>query len=80
MKRTVLALLAVGLVAAGCAKSSEQTTVATPGNASFKLGTVPSTLEGNVLTIPVTVSGIQIVKPNGDTSGKTGHFHIFIDK
>ncbi len=76
------AAAAVALIAAGCAKSSEQTTVAQPsgGPASFKLGSVPKTVEGNVVTIPATVSGITLVKANGDTSGKTGHFHVFIDK
>ena len=72
---------AVALIAAGCAKSSEQPTVAQPsGPASFTLGSVPKSVEGNVVTIPATVSGITIVKANGDTSGKTGHFHVFIDK
>ena len=81
MKRIFLAVVAVTLVAAGCSKSNESTTVApASGKASFTLGTVPKTVDGNVLTIPVTVQGIKIVAANGDTSGKTGHFHIFIDK
>src|SRR4051794_40004775 len=47
---------------------------------SLTLGHVPSTVAGNVVTIPVTVKGIKIVKADGDTSGKTGHFHVFIDR
>jgi len=88
MKRVVLPLCVVAIVAAGCAKSSDESTVATApasamasaGNVSLTLGPVPKTVEGNVVTIPVTVSGITIVKANGDTSGKTGHFHVFIDR
>jgi hypothetical protein len=83
---------AVVLAGTGCAKSSDESTVATPpasamgsampntGPVSLTLGEVPKTVNGNVVTIPVTVKGITIVKPNGDTSGKTGHFHIWIDK
>jgi hypothetical protein len=32
------------------------------------------------VTIPVTVKGIEIVKADGDTSGDSGHFHVFIDR
>jgi hypothetical protein len=35
---------------------------------------------GNVVTLSLTASGIQIVKADGDTSGKTGHFHVFVDR
>jgi hypothetical protein len=77
----VFVLLAIGFVAAGCSKSNEQTTVEAPsGPASFTLGTAPKTVDGNVVTIPATVKGLTLAKANGDTSGKTGHFHIFIDK
>jgi len=85
------ATAAVALVAAGCAKSTDESTVATPppssamasastSGVSLTLGTVPKSVEGNVVTIPVTVHGISIVKANGDTSGKTGHFHVYIDR
>jgi hypothetical protein len=88
-----IASAAVVLAATGCAKSSDQSTVATPpsspamestmpgaGTVALTLGAVPKSVGGNVVTIPVTVKGITIVKANGDTSGKTGHFHIYIDK
>lgn len=80
MRRIVLPLAVLALIAAGCAKNNEQTTVAPPsGTASFTLGSVQKSVEGNVVTIPVTVHGITIVKANGDTSGRTGHFHVFVD-
>jgi hypothetical protein len=37
-------------------------------------------VKGNVVTLDLDVDGIQIVRPNGDTSGDTGHYHVFIDK
>src|SRR5438270_8582459 len=90
MRRTIFVLAVVGLVAAGCSTSKDESTVATPppsamastgaSGVSLALGSVPRTVDGNVVTIPVTVSGIKIVKADGDTSGKTGHFHIYIDK
>src|SRR5947209_65090 len=95
MRRATLLLFAMStavvLMAAGCAKSTDTSTVATPpasamtsampsGPVSVTVGTVPQSVQGNVVTIPVTVKGIDIVKANGDTSGKTGHFHVFIDK
>jgi hypothetical protein len=85
VKRTGFSLLALAaavvLCAVGCTKSSDQSTVAVPsGPPSLTLGSVPSSVDGNVVTIPAQVSGIKIVEANGDTSGKTGHFHVFIDR
>lgn len=37
-------------------------------------------IEGNVVDLEVEVTGIEIVKADGDTSGDTGHFHVFIDR
>lgn len=47
---------------------------------SMSLGTVPDSVEGNVVEIPVDIEGVEIVKADGDTSGDSGHFHIFVDK
>jgi hypothetical protein len=38
------------------------------------------TVKGNVLTLDLSAKGVDIVKADGDTSGKTGHYHVFIDK
>jgi hypothetical protein len=79
MKKIVL-VLAVGLVLVGssCAQKAEKT--ATPSGQSIALGNVKHTVEGNVVTIPVIVHGLTLVKADGDTSHKTGHFHVFIDR
>lgn len=35
---------------------------------------------GNVVRLDVTTSGIGIVEADGDTSGRTGHYHVFVDR
>jgi hypothetical protein len=49
---------------------------------TLQLSSAPTAtvVSGNTATIALVVSGIKIVAPDGDTSGKTGHFHVFIDK
>lgn len=37
-------------------------------------------IRGNVVQLKIAVEGISIVKADGDTSGKSGHFHVFIDR
>ncbi len=71
MKKIVLSLVALCLVATACNKAQ---------NVTMTVGHVPSSVEGNVVTIPVNIKGIKIVKADGDTSGKSGHFHVFIDR
>lgn len=45
------------------------------------LSPAPGTvLKGNVARLEISAKGIQIVKADGDTSGLTGHFHVFIDR
>ena len=39
----------------------------------------PDEIDGNVVTIDLETSGIEIVPADGDTSGATGHYHVFID-
>ncbi|HUQ40132.1 MAG TPA: DUF4399 domain-containing protein [Acidimicrobiales bacterium] len=35
---------------------------------------------GNTVDLKLTVRGITIVKADGNTSGESGHFHVFIDR
>lgn len=37
-------------------------------------------VEGDTAVLTMRVGGITIVAPDGDTSGKSGHFHVFIDR
>lgn len=84
MRRTWRVLLALTmLIAAGCgdddddgdddaADSGTSVEIASPSNGT--------TVKGNVVTLDLEATGIQIVKADGNTSGDTGHFHVFIDK
>jgi hypothetical protein len=61
-------------VAAACAQEPEEAAQ------SFELADPPSTIDGNVVSMDATVEGIEIVAADGDTSGDSGHFHVFIDR
>jgi hypothetical protein len=72
----LVVLAFVGTACAGVQKDeAEDQTAAAP---SLTLGA--ASVEGNVATLPVTLKDFEIVKADGDTSGKTGHFHVFIDR
>lgn len=47
---------------------------------SVKASAPASVPAGQAVNISVKVEGITLVKADGDTSGKTGHLHLFIDK
>lgn len=61
----------LALVAAACGEGEA---------GALTLGNVPSSVDGNVVEIPVTVEGIEIVPPDGSTDETRGHFHVFIDR
>ena len=44
------------------------------------LDVVETKVEGDTAVLTMKVGGVTIVAPNGDTSGKSGHFHVFIDR
>ncbi|MDP9073404.1 MAG: DUF4399 domain-containing protein [Actinomycetota bacterium] len=68
--------LASMLVAAGCGTGGSGQKVALQINSPSNLQVVP----GNVVKLSMGVSGLKVVKPDGDTSGRTGHYHVFIDR
>jgi hypothetical protein len=37
-------------------------------------------MKGNVVTVDLDSKDVTIVKADGDTSGRTGHYHVFIDR
>ena len=37
-------------------------------------------VRGDVVTLRVRAEGVRIVKADGDTSGRTAHYHVFIDR
>jgi hypothetical protein len=78
--RTLLVVsmtVALALVLAACGNEEEAAAGVSLSIASPASG---ATVKGNVVDLDLTVRGIEIVKADGDTSGKTGHFHVFIDR
>ena len=87
-------LVVMGLSASACGDNSDggvdQTadTTEEPADEAPPAGRVlsiksPATgtaVQGNVVNLELEVSGISLVKADGDTSGRTGHLHVFIDK
>ncbi|MDP1793458.1 MAG: DUF4399 domain-containing protein [Acidimicrobiales bacterium] len=84
--RVVPAVLgALALVMSGCAGDDAETVEAEgkPVDAPALSIAAPvdgAKIAGNVVTLELDLEGIDVVKADGDTSGKTGHFHVFIDK
>lgn len=89
MKRSLnnLATLLCVVVAGGCASSA--TTQAPPSPTPSPSGGVSlsiispaagAVVRGDTADLRLALSGITLVKADGDTSGRTGHFHVFIDK
>ncbi|MDQ6617137.1 MAG: DUF4399 domain-containing protein [Actinomycetota bacterium] len=37
-------------------------------------------INGNTVSLQLEAIGVAIVKPDGDGSGATGHFHVFVDR
>ena len=37
-------------------------------------------IKGNVVALDLASTGLAIVKADGDTSGRSGHYHVFIDR
>lgn len=79
----------LGLVLAGCGADSSDTASRRPE------GPVPSfadspllrfasrtveAVQGNVVTLDFAVGDIELVAADGDTSGRTGHLHVFVDR
>jgi hypothetical protein len=75
------------LAAAGCGdddddadESGATTTEASGPSVEIVSPADDSTVEGNVVTLDLEVTGLSVVKADGDTSGTSGHLHVFIDK
>jgi hypothetical protein len=62
---------ALALVVVSCSQAPKQ---------SLQIADPPHDIGGNVVSMHATVTGIEIVKADGDTSGDSGHFHVFIDR
>ncbi len=69
--KAIVLVFALALATAACSQEPTQ---------SLQIADPPSSVEGNVVSMKATVEGVEIVKADGDTSGESGHFHVFIDK
>lgn len=85
--RSAAAIAAALLVLAACGDSDESTTTEAtrpPQAAAASLSILGpptgSAVKGNVVTLDIEGKGVGIVKADGDTSGRTGHYHVFIDR
>jgi hypothetical protein len=87
-------LLAAALVVLGAAcNKSESPTIAVPSStpSASPTAVAPVTVSitspaddaeigGNVVTVEIEAKGIEIHAADGDRSGRTGHYHVFVDK
>jgi hypothetical protein len=74
----------VALVAAGCGgddqfREGEGSKAIETAGIELSAST-PSSVQGNVVTLELSAEGIDIVPADGDTSGRSGHFHVFVDR
>ena len=84
--RSAAATAAVALALAACGDSDDsaktEATTARPAASSLTIVGPPtgSVVKGNVVSLDLEGRGVDIVKADGDTSGRTGHYHVFIDR
>lgn len=86
MRRNILRILlgSVLMASAGCdgsqtAKVSSTGAPATPVSVEVVAPATDSVIRGNVAILDVRVRGVDVRPPDGDRSGKTGHFEVFVD-
>lgn len=79
----VLALLAVMSTACGGDQSAEAARELRrrKAGAELKVAGIPEggVVQGNTATLELSGAGVRIVEPDGDTSGRTGHYAVFVD-
>jgi uncharacterized protein DUF4399 len=93
MRRGMLLAAALVVLGAACNKSESPTitqpsgspTAAATPSASAASVSISSPADGaeiggNVVTLAVQAKGIEIKPADGDRSGRTGHYHVFVDK
>lgn len=87
----IWAAVAAAAVLAGCAgvqrddaptDTSETTGVTDSSPAALRIASPApgSVVKGNVVNLDFEGTGVAIVKADGDMSGGTGHYHVFVDR
>ncbi len=81
MRRLALAFAVTVFVAGACGDQIETDAGPNPDAVVHLRGpAVGTTVEGDTVTLQVSATGVEIVKADGDTSGRTAHYHVFIDR
>ncbi len=88
IRSVAVAAVAVALLAAcgdddtPSATTGTTTSPAAPTTPSLSIvAPAPGTaVKGNVVTLDLQSTGLTIVKADGDKSGRSGHYHVFIDR
>ena len=84
--RLLAAAAAMTLMVAGCGDDDEEAKEPIPTTASTAAGPhvdalAPAAVAANQgFGLDVRVDGVELVKADGDRSGRTGHLHVFIDR
>ncbi len=78
LRSKAIAMAALALLALGPC-GTKKTEAAKPGVRITKPAD-NTTVKGNTVSLDLAPVGVSIVKADGDTTGKSGHFHIFIDR
>jgi hypothetical protein len=83
-RRGILLTGVVALLAAGCGTDDDGGATATTTGSEARVSIISpangASIKGNVVSLDLSATGIQIVKADGNESGTTGHYHVFIDK
>lgn len=82
-RRSLLAAVSVLALLTACGDDDEAVQTAPQAKAEPLTIASPasgSVVKGNVVSLDVEAKDIEIVKADGDTSGRTGHFHVFINR
>ncbi|MFN2610140.1 MAG: DUF4399 domain-containing protein [Actinomycetota bacterium] len=90
MKKSTIFMLVALVAMIGCNKASLDKTTADTGASSPSPAPKPylhitspapgDSIAGNTVELGVEHAGVRLAKADGDTSGASGHFHVFIDR
>ncbi|HEY8200471.1 MAG TPA: DUF4399 domain-containing protein [Actinomycetota bacterium] len=91
MRRGMLVAAALVVLGAGCNRAESPTITVPTGSPAASPSAAAATVAvsspadnaeigGNVVALAVEAKGIEVKAADGDRSGKTGHYHVFVDK
>lgn len=78
--RWVASGMALAALLAACAERAQTRAIVRAPSVAVTSPAAGTTVGGNVVDLAVEAKDIEIVKADGDTSGRTGHYHVFVDR